>query len=96
MDTLAEAAVFDALRRLRDGRTTFVIAHRLSTIRDATRILVLQDGRITAQGPHDALLATSDLYRRMWERLASGGSLDDPDLARAAAETPDLALPARS
>ena len=80
VDTLAEAAVFDALRRLRDGRTTFVIAHRLSTIRDATRILVLQDGRITAQGPHETLLASSDLYRRMWERLASGGSLDDPDL----------------
>ena len=80
VDTLAEAAVFDALRRLRDGRTTFVIAHRLSTIRDATRILVLQDGRITAQGPHEALLESSDLYRRMWERLASGGSLDDPDL----------------
>ena len=57
VDTLAEAAVFDALRRLREGRTTFVIAHRLSTIRDATRILVLQDGRITAQGPHEALLA---------------------------------------
>ena len=96
VDTLAEAGVFDALRRLRDGRTTFVIAHRLSTIRDATRILVLQDGRITAQGPHEALLASSDLYRRMWERLASGGSLDDPDLAGATAEAPDLALPARS
>lgn len=96
VDTLAEAAVFDALRRLRDGRTTFVIAHRLSTIRDATRILVLQDGRITAQGPHEALLATSDLYRRMWERLATGGSLDDPDLARATAEAPDFALPVRS
>ena len=81
VDTLAEAAVFDALRSLRAGRTTFVIAHRLSTIRDATRILVLQDGRITAQGPHETLLVSSDLYRRMWERLASGGSLDDPDLA---------------
>lgn len=96
VDTLAEAAVFDALRRLREGRTTFVIAHRLSTIRDATRILVLQDGRITAQGRHEALLASSDLYRRMWERLASGGSLDDPDLVGATAEAPDLALPARS
>ena len=80
VDTLAEAAVFDTLRRLREGRTTFVIAHRLSTIRDATRILVLQDGRITAHGPHRALLASSDLYRRMWARLAGGGSLDDPDL----------------
>ena len=96
VDTLAEAAVFDSLRRLRDGRTTFVIAHRLSTIRDATRILVLQDGRITAQGRHETLLSMSDLYRRMWERLASGGSLDDPDLADSPEAAPDLALPARS
>ena len=81
VDAIAEAAVFDALRRGRAGRTTIVIAHRLSTIRDATRILVLQDGRITAQGPHAALLESSALYRRMWERLAAGGSLDDPDPA---------------
>ena len=81
VDAIAEAAVFDALRRERAGRTTIVIAHRLSTIRDATRILVLQDGRITAQGSHAALLGSSALYRRMWERLAAGGSLDDPDPA---------------
>ncbi len=96
VDTLAEAAVFDTLRRLRAGRTLFVIAHRLSTIRDATRILVLQDGRITAQGPHEHLLASSDLYRRMWERLASGGSLDDPDLTSSAATSRAVALPAGS
>ena len=81
VDAIAEAAVFDALRRGHAGRTTIVIAHRLSTIRDATRILVLQDGRITAQGSHAALLGSSALYRRMWERLAAGGSLDDPDPA---------------
>jgi ABC-type multidrug transport system fused ATPase/permease subunit len=92
VDTLAEAAVFDSLRRLRDRRTTFVIAHRLSTIRDATCILVLQDGRITARGRHESLLGSSDLYRRMWERLASGGSLDDPDLAGRGDEAPDLAV----
>ena len=81
VDTIAEAAVFDNLRALRGGRTTFVIAHRLSTIRDATRILVLVDGRISAQGPHEALLASSALYRRMWDRLSRGGSLDEPGLA---------------
>ena len=96
VDTLAEAAVFDTLHRLRAGRTLFVIAHRLSTIRDATRILVLQDGRITAQGPHESLLASSDLYRRMWERLASGGSLDDPDLSGSPETRTDPAVPARS
>ncbi len=90
VDTIAEAAVFDSLRALRRGRTTFVIAHRLSTIRDATRILVLVDGRISAQGPHEALLASSALYRRMWDRLSRGGSLDEPGLAGEAAGGTDL------
>ena len=76
VDTIAESAVFDSLRHLRDGRTTIVIAHRLSTIRDATRILVLQDGRITAQGTHEGLLTSSGIYQRMWKRLARGGALD--------------------
>lgn len=95
VDTLAEAAVFDALHRGRQGRTTLVIAHRLSTIRDATRILVLQQGRITASGPHEALLASSDLYRRMWERLASGGSLDAPDPAAGGEDAARPALEAQ-
>ena len=55
LDALSEEIVFDALRRLREGRTTLVIAHRLSTIRDASRILVLHDGRVIAQGTHDEL-----------------------------------------
>lgn len=78
LDALSEAAVFSALTRLRAGRTTIVIAHRLSTIRDADRILVLHDGRLTAQGTHDELLVTSDLYRQMCARLAVGHSLDEP------------------
>ena len=78
LDALSEHAVFDALRRLRAGRTTFVIAHRLSTIRDATRILVLHEGRVVAQGSHDELLASSDLYRSMCARLAVGRSLEGP------------------
>jgi len=76
LDALSEAAVFDALRRARAGRTVLVIAHRLSTIRDATRIVVLHDGRVAAQGTHDELLSSSDLYRRMCARLAMGRSLD--------------------
>jgi ATP-binding cassette subfamily B protein len=79
LDALSEEAVFDALRRLRAGRTTIVIAHRLSTIRDADRILVLNDGRIVAQGTHQELLLGNDLYRRMCQRLSLGRSLDDPE-----------------
>jgi ATP-binding cassette, subfamily B, bacterial len=79
LDALSEEMVFSALRRLRQGRTTVVIAHRLSTIRDANRILVLHEGRIAAQGTHQELLASNELYRRMCERLSVGRSLDEPE-----------------
>ena len=79
LDAISEEIVFDALRKLRVGRTTIVIAHRLSTVRDADAILVLDGGRISAQGRHDELLKSSSLYRRMCARLSVGKSLDDPE-----------------
>jgi ATP-binding cassette, subfamily B, bacterial len=79
LDAISEAKVFSALRRLRQGRTTLVIAHRLSTVRDADRILVLDGGRLVAQGTHEELLRQSDLYRRMCARLSVGRSLDEPE-----------------
>jgi ABC-type multidrug transport system fused ATPase/permease subunit len=78
LDAISEEIVFSALRRLREGRTTIVIAHRLSTIRDADRILVLDRGTIIASGRHEEILKQSDLYRRMWQRLVVGKSLDEP------------------
>jgi ATP-binding cassette subfamily B protein len=79
LDAISEEIVFAALRRLRTGRTTIVIAHRLSTVRDADRILVLDGGRIAAQGRHEELLQSSQLYRRMCARLSVGRSLDEPE-----------------
>jgi ATP-binding cassette, subfamily B, bacterial len=79
LDSISEEIVFAALRRLRAGRTTIVIAHRLSTVRDADRILVLDGGRIAAEGRHEDLLESSQLYRRMCARLSVGKSLDEPE-----------------
>ena len=79
VDAISEGAIFDTLRCLRATHTTLVIAHRLSTIRDATRILVLDEGRLIAQGTHDELMATCELYRRMCARLSVGHSLDEAD-----------------
>ena len=84
LDAISEEIVFAALRRLRAGRTTIVIAHRLSTVRDADRILVLDGGEIAAQGRHDELLKSSQLYRRMCARLSVGKSLDEPETRRRA------------
>jgi ATP-binding cassette, subfamily B, bacterial len=78
LDAISEEIVFNALKKLRAGRTTIVIAHRLSTIRDADRILVLDRGKVQASGRHEDILKTSDLYRRMWQRLVVGKSLDEP------------------
>ncbi|MBI2447535.1 MAG: hypothetical protein HYV48_03255 [Candidatus Omnitrophica bacterium] len=54
--------------RLMHGRTVFIIAHRLSTIRNATRIVVLANGRINGIGAHEELLENNELYRRLYEK----------------------------
>ncbi|HET7051189.1 MAG TPA: ABC transporter ATP-binding protein [Solirubrobacteraceae bacterium] len=68
VDASTEQEIKLALRELMIARTTFVIAHRLSTIALADEIVVLEDGRISAQGSHDELLDSSPLYREIVEK----------------------------
>jgi ATP-binding cassette subfamily B protein len=75
IDSFTEQAIQKALRVLFAGRTCLVIAHRLATVRDADRIIVLREGRIIEQGPHDALIAAGGLYARLY--ASSHGSFDD-------------------
>jgi ATP-binding cassette subfamily B protein len=65
LDLESEALVRDALQRLTEGRTTIIIAHRLSTVAHADHIVVVENGRIVEEGPHDELLYNSGLYRRL-------------------------------
>ncbi|PAW85372.1 MAG: ABC transporter [Opitutia bacterium Tous-C10FEB] len=73
LDSDSEAAVQDALRQLVIGKTVLIIAHRFSTIRDASMILVFDQGRIVAQGDHAALYAANALYKSLYDRQQGAG-----------------------
>ncbi|MGZ4169547.1 MAG: ATP-binding cassette domain-containing protein, partial [Solirubrobacteraceae bacterium] len=70
VDVHTEGLIEEGLRRLVTGRTAIVIAHRLSTIRHATRILVMEHGRIVEQGTHDELLAAEGRYWQLYRDWA--------------------------
>ena len=73
LDSDSEAAVQDALRQLVIGKTVLIIAHRFSTIRDASMILVFDQGRIVAQGNHASLYAANALYKSLYDRQQGAG-----------------------
>ena len=66
VDTRTEILIQRAMKRLMDGRTSFVIAHRLSTIKDADLILVMDQGRVIEQGTHETLLEAGGFYEELY------------------------------
>ena len=65
LDAESESLVQQALEKLTEGRTTLVIAHRLATVRNAQKIIVMDHGKVTAEGTHTQLLKKSALYAKL-------------------------------
>ena len=85
VDVRTEKAILDNLRRIRKGKTTILIAHRISTVEGMDKIIFLDEGRITAVGTHEELLATCPDYRTMVELQQVEGAMkesDSPELQR--------------
>ena len=94
LDAESESLVQAALANLMQGRTVIVIAHRLSTIRRATRIAVLENGRITATAPHEELLVNSPTYQRLYQLqfMDMPEALPDPAAPAPSACDPVIAI----
>ncbi len=73
LDAESEAAVQQALARLRQGRTTIVVAHRLSTVRDADLVVAMAEGVVAEQGTHGELMGRDGLYARLVRTQAFAG-----------------------
>lgn len=76
LDSESESYIQRSLEKLMKDRTTVVVAHRLSTIRKMDRIIVIDGGKVVDSGPHEQLLKTSPLYKKLWSHQ-SGGILQD-------------------
>ncbi len=74
VDVETEAEIEEALEQLMADSTSFVIAQRISTVLKADKIIVLDDGRIAAEGSHSELMDSNSIYREIYEsQLGDGG-----------------------
>jgi ATP-binding cassette subfamily B protein len=73
---------------------TIAVAHRLSTLRAADRILVLEDGRTAGLGTHNELLASSPVYRRLWDAQSTATPTSGAGGAASPSGAPEVRPPA--
>jgi ATP-binding cassette subfamily B protein len=71
LDARSEHDVFRQFTELTQGKMALLISHRFSTVRMADRILVMEDGQISEEGPHDALMKSGGHYADMFELQAT-------------------------
>jgi ATP-binding cassette subfamily B protein len=76
LDSESESLIQEALQILMQGKTVIVIAHRLSTIMKMDRIVVIENGKVVAEGTHNELLKQGGLYKKLWS-IQAGGFRDD-------------------
>ncbi len=77
VDTRTDALIRKAFREEIPGTTKFIIAQRVSSVMDADLILVMENGRVEAAGTHEALLASSPIYREVYRFQTKGGNGND-------------------
>ncbi|GAB2214900.1 hypothetical protein Droror1_Dr00019267 [Drosera rotundifolia] len=78
LDSTTEAEILSALRSLASDRTSIFIAHRLTTAMNSDEIVVLENGKVVEQGPHDVLLTKGGRYAQLWAQQNSATELVDP------------------
>ena len=79
LDSENEHLIQEALQTLMKEKTVLVIAHRLSTIMNMDRIIVMEQGRVVAEGTHSELLSQNGIYARLWNIQAGGFIGEDTD-----------------
>lgn len=72
IDAEAEEQIFENLYRVYDNKSLILISHRFSTVRNADKIIVLKDGKITEEGNHQSLMKKNGVYARMFRKQAKG------------------------
>ena len=80
--SLRDALIRKAFREEIPHTTKFIIAQRISSVQDADKIIVLDDGKISACGNHEYLLENSDVYREVYNSQVKGGAKDETNAKR--------------